>query len=157
MAEESKKFVIRGVRDPCTDVEITFQEAVSRGIVDQERGMYVNTSTGEDLPIPQAMTAGLILVDYCTTSKSQEKTRAVGVITIRTAIDRRKFTVRCLTDAVTADKVDLEEARKRGMVDEGETTYTVTTTGETMDLRSAAQVGWIQVRLGVIDIGVASG
>ena len=63
--------MIRGVRDPCTDAEITFQEAVSRGIVDQERGMYVNTATGEDLPIPQAMTAGLILVDYCTTSKSQ--------------------------------------------------------------------------------------
>ena len=86
-------------------------------------------------------------------SITQEKTRAIGIITIRTAIDKRKFTVRCLTDAVTADKVDLEEARKRGMVDEGETTFTVTTTGETMDLRSAAQVGWIQVGLVDVEIG----
>ena len=36
--------------------------------------------------------------------------------TIMAAIDRRKLTVRCLTDAVKANKVDLEETRKQGMV-----------------------------------------
>ncbi|KAK2171446.1 hypothetical protein NP493_1064g00073 [Ridgeia piscesae] len=144
-AEESKKFVIRAVLDPRTDREISFQDAIARGIVDPERGLYVNTVTGEGVPIPQAMNAGLILVDYCTTSKSQEKKKAVGIITVRTAIDRRKFTVRLVTDAVTTDRVDLAEARKRGIVDEDETTFTVTTTGEQMDLRTAAQIGWIQV------------
>ena len=150
-AEESKKFVIRAVLDPRTDREISFQDAIARGIVDPERGLYVNTVTGEGVPIPQAMNAGLILVDYCTTSKSQEKKKAVGIITVRTAIDRRKFTVRLVTDAVTTDRVDLAEARKRGIVDEDETTFTVTTTGEQMDLRTAVQIGWIQVRTDIVN------
>ena len=146
-AEESKRFVIRAVLDPRTDSEISFKDAIARGIVDPDRGLYVNTVTGEGVPIPQAMNAGLILVDYCTTSKSQEKTKAVGIITIRTAIDKRKFAVRLVTDALTADRVDLEDAKKRGLIDEDETTFTVTTTGEQMDLRAAAEIGWIQVTL----------
>ena len=37
--------------------------------------------------------------------------------TIQTDIDGCKFAVRCLTDAVMVNKVDLEETMKQGMVD----------------------------------------
>ena len=37
--------------------------------------------------------------------------------TIMAAIDGRNLTVRCLTDTVKANKVELEETRKQGMVD----------------------------------------
>ncbi len=51
-----------GVVDPRTEQEISLDEAVARGIIDQSTGTYVNKQTGQRLPIPVAMNAGMIKV-----------------------------------------------------------------------------------------------
>ena len=46
--------------------------------------MYYDLKTGDRYPIPVAMNAGLINVDFITTKKSKEKVFSVGIITVKT-------------------------------------------------------------------------
>ncbi|KIH68932.1 hypothetical protein ANCDUO_00727 [Ancylostoma duodenale] len=48
------------VRDPASGVEYSYKEAVSRRIVDPERGLIHNQQTNEATSFPQALTTGLI-------------------------------------------------------------------------------------------------
>ena len=61
-------------------------EAISRGIIDAESGVYHNLMTGDTYPIPIAMTAGLIVVESTQTKKTKEKTQGVGVVTVKVSI-----------------------------------------------------------------------
>lgn len=38
--QETTKFIISGVRDPTTDKVISLEDAISGGVIDQERGLY---------------------------------------------------------------------------------------------------------------------
>ena len=53
-------FFIEAVVDPRTDEEISFDDAISLGIINQREGTYVNTRTRESMPIQMAMNAGKI-------------------------------------------------------------------------------------------------
>ncbi|EYB85852.1 hypothetical protein Y032_0289g1496 [Ancylostoma ceylanicum] len=48
------------VRDPASGVEYSYKEAISRRIVDPERGLIHNQQTNEATSFPQALTTGLI-------------------------------------------------------------------------------------------------
>ncbi|KHJ97614.1 hypothetical protein OESDEN_02412 [Oesophagostomum dentatum] len=48
------------VRDPASGTEYTYKEAVSRRIVDPDRGLVYNQQTHEATSFPQALTTGLI-------------------------------------------------------------------------------------------------
>jgi len=50
------------VLDPRNSQEISLDQAVSRGIINQTEGTYVNPWTRESIPIPTAMNAGKIKV-----------------------------------------------------------------------------------------------
>jgi hypothetical protein len=154
--EERRRFVIRSVVDPRPAAEghreLTLQAAIDAGILIPSRGVYRNPSTGDERPIAAAMNEGLIHVDYSTTSRSAEKTSSVGLITIRTQIDRREFTVTGAIDSITAQRIDAGEARARGIiVDEttdaggGEGYYIVETSGERIPLPEAIDAGWVFV------------
>jgi len=57
-----------GVLNPRTEAQISFDEAVSLGIINQRDGTYVNTTTRESMPIQMAMNAGKIKAITYTTS-----------------------------------------------------------------------------------------
>jgi len=57
-----------GVLNPRTEEQISFDEAVSLGIINQRDGTYVNTTTRESMPIQMAMNAGKIKAITYTTS-----------------------------------------------------------------------------------------
>lgn len=54
----------RGVIDPRSGEEISFQDAVNARIIDQTHGMYVNPNTGGGMSIPEAMNEGRIKVEW---------------------------------------------------------------------------------------------
>ena len=60
--EVKKKYVIRSVTDPLTSQEVSIQDAIARGVVVMERGIYCNPETGSYLTIPEAMQRNLIKV-----------------------------------------------------------------------------------------------
>ena len=178
--EEQRRFVIRSVVDPRAGldagVEMSLQEAVAAGVLDQRSGAYVDTRTGERRPIPVAMAEGLIKVEYVATTRSAERRSAVGLITLRTLIDRREFTIVGAIDALTAERVDADEARLRGLIIEetpaptikgasaggtgGTFTsschYVIGTTGETLSLDDAVDQGWVFVEYEQTDSAAAS-
>jgi len=56
--------VVAGVLDPRSNEEVSMQQAVMLGIIDSQKGLYVNSTTGEKIPIPVAMNAGWIKVRF---------------------------------------------------------------------------------------------
>lgn len=142
-SELRRKFVIRAVMDPETDGEISFQDAIQKGIIDQASGVYINKKSGETIPIPEAMNRQLIMVEFQTSTKSKEETSAIGLITIKTLVDNRKYTIKEVIDASTGEKVAQEEAFKRGLItDSG---MFKVRADEEMPVFTAIQEGWIVV------------
>jgi len=90
-----------------------------------------------------------IRVEYANTTKSVEKKKGLGLITIRTRVDHREITLTGAIDAITAEKVDAVEARRRGLVEGGgdgtDTAggfYVNGLTGERIPLSDAVDMGW---------------
>ena len=82
--EERKTFVIRSVVNPEDQSDISLQQAIMAGIINPNEGIYVNKVTGESIPIPVAMGAGLIKVEFTTVRRTQEKKSSIGIITVKT-------------------------------------------------------------------------
>jgi len=144
--EEKHCFVIRAVRDPLTDVDISLDEAIERGIINQEAGQYVNPATGESKPIAMAMNEGLIQVARVTSTKSVPKTEAIGLITVRESVQlkhSRGYTLSRVLDSSTGERVDMDEASRRGLLDLFEGLYTLLTTGERMSIDAAVDAGYL--------------
>lgn len=139
------RFVIRGVVHPLSGIEISFAEAINFGIVDQNTGMYMNPKTEEGMSIPEAMSQGYIKVEQETTTKSKEETKAIGLITIKTKVDNRQYTISGVVDSVTGRQLTPDEAREKGILDEAHGHYIITSTGERIPLDNAVQGGWILV------------
>ncbi|ESN99429.1 hypothetical protein HELRODRAFT_162977 [Helobdella robusta] len=114
--EERKKFIIKGVVDPRTNDHVAFKYAVSEGIINHRKGLYVNPSTNESLPIQRAMLEGKILVEYISVCRSLPETTAVPLITIKRRVDHKYIIVGAL-DPVTAEKLNLQEAIRRNIID----------------------------------------
>src|SRR6218665_281053 len=141
--EERKCFVIRSVVDKRDDSEISLREALSAGVIDPGRGVYVNLSSGKSMAIPLAMSEGLIKVEYVSTKRSAERTEAVGLITIRTQIDHHEYLITGAFDALTGERVGADEARRRGLINEPGDWYLIGTTGERLPLIKAIDQGWV--------------
>lgn len=143
--EEKRTFVISGVIDPRSKEEIGFAEAIQIGIINQAEGLYVNPDTGEKMPIPEAMNNQLIKVEFQTAKKSKEETSAIGLITIKTLVDEREYTILSAIDADSGEKVDIENAKKRGILDAALENFTNLDKLDTMPIRDAIEEGWVEV------------
>ena len=142
--EVKQRIVIRSVRDPRDDKNISMDEAIKLNILDMGRGLYMNPDTGASKPIAAAMSEGLIKVEKVTETVSEQKSEALGLITIRDKVeDRRQYKVLAVTDALTAEKLDLDEATKRGLLSNG--TFVISTTGQRIPMDEAIDSGWVQV------------
>ncbi|CAH1780721.1 unnamed protein product [Owenia fusiformis] len=116
--EERKTFYIRAVIDPRTDAEMSIQQAVDEGVMDQKAGLYVNPKTGHSIPIPTAMSRGLILVDYTSTRKSAETKESFGLITIKTTKENKPYVITGVVDSSADDAViSFEKATEKGIID----------------------------------------
>lgn len=143
--EERQTFVITGVIDPRTDKEISLDQAVSLGIINQEEGRYVNPTTGESMPIPVAMNGGKIKVEMTTTKKSEEKRQDIGLITIRIAKESRPYTIKGVVDAKTERQMSVDEATRSGILDQKKGVYRNLNTKEELGLGDALDSGLLVV------------
>lgn len=143
--EERQTFIITGVIDPRNDKEISLDQAVSEGIINQTEGRFVNPDTGESIPIPVAMNAGKIKVEMTRTKKSAEKRRDVGLITIRTVIESRPYTIKGVVDAKTERQMTIDEATKAGILDQKKGVYINQNTREELSLGDALDSGLLVV------------
>ena len=61
---ESRPYVIQTVIDAKTERRLSVEEAVRAKILDQQRGVYVNSSTEQEMTLADALDSGLIEVEY---------------------------------------------------------------------------------------------
>lgn len=131
--------------DPRTDKEISLDQAVTLGIINQMEGRYVNPTTGDSMPIPVAMNAGKIKVEMTTTKKSEEKRRDIGLITIRIAKESRPYTIKGVVDAKTERQMSVDEATRSGILDQKKGVYRNLNTKEELGLGDALDSGLLVV------------
>lgn len=84
-------------------------QAVRDGIVDRERGLYIDLTTHHTSPIAEAMSDGRIRVERVSTTKSAAKTQSIGIITVRTQTDTREYSISAAVDTGTGETVDADE------------------------------------------------
>ena len=121
------------------------QEAIDIGIINSSEGKYVNLATGDSYPIPVAMNAGQIKVEFTSTKKSEEKRRDVGLITIKTQRESRPYTVTAVVDAKSEEKMSVDKAIASGILDQKEGKYKNTIDNTEMSLADAIDSGLLVV------------
>ena len=70
LAEETKTYAVNSVVDQALQRTVSFSEAIRLGILDSERGEYVNNLTFERLSITDAIMKGLIKARVITDDES---------------------------------------------------------------------------------------
>ena len=144
--EEKKTFIIRSVINPYDENEVSLKEAIVEGFIRPTEGAYVNPRTGDTIPIPEAMSRGLIKVSFTTTKRGQEKRSSMGIITVKTIREPlRPYIVISVTDARTGEKITQQEAAKREILYEHRGIYANTKTGERMLVSEAIEKHLVEV------------
>jgi hypothetical protein len=119
--------------------------AISKGIINQNEGTYVNSDTGTTLPIPVAMNAGWIVVEYTTTKKTEERRRDIGLITIKTHSESRPYTVKAIKDIKTDQMFSVEQAIADGLIDFKNNIYRNRLENSTITIADALDSGLLDV------------
>ena len=136
-SEERRKFIIRAVIDPVSKKEISFKDAINRGIVNQNSGMYIDSQTGSSIPIPEAMNRNLILVDFTTSTKTKEEKKSIGLITIKTRPESKPYKITNVMDTQHNKQITAAHASAAGILDEGSGTFLDTKSNKIITISDA--------------------
>jgi len=135
MADEvvvQQTYSIGAVYDPVTSEWISPREAVSRGLLDMARGVFIHPTTQEVMTLAEALERGLIRADGdSATAPKVEHGRMV-------------FTIRRVKDLSTGEMVGPDEAESRGILDTARGLYIDRRNGTTMLLYEAYEAGLIE-------------
>lgn len=142
MEEVSHTFIIKSVLHPKTLEDISLQEAVLAGIIDQAAGLYIDITTGETSSLQKAMADGDIIVEFKSQKKIREEKSSYGIITIKTLVETRPYTIHGVIDPATDEEISVKRAYKKGILNQENTTYK-TESGE-MSISDAIQSGLIK-------------
>lgn len=141
---DTRTYGIQGVIDPRTGEWISVEEAIAAGILDLERGMFINPVTGEEMTILDAIKNGFIIADpeLLAALENQEP----GLYTFVDWNDLAYY-ITSVVDPVTGDDISLKRAIIDGVVDPKKGTYFNSLTGETMSIMEAIKRGLIKGRV----------
>ncbi|XP_067948243.1 dystonin-like isoform X2 [Watersipora subatra] len=146
--EVETTFVITGiVSNPGEEPEkiISLQDAIDCGIIDPNRGLYINKATRNFFPIPQAMNEGLIKMGPKEEKKSEEKVKSAGIITVRTTRETKPYTVQQALDTSTGEMISAEQACRQGILDPDYGTYKDLKKGTIMMIGDAVQRNLVEI------------
>ena len=125
---ETKTYTLKSALHPRTHQEIPIRLAIDEGIIDHAKGFYVNSLTGENLPISVAIEKGLIFTELI----DQHPKQFVKILVIEQVID-----------PVTNRRLGVTEAIKTGLLNSNVTVYYHSVTQKQMSLLEAYEQGFI--------------
>ncbi|CAF1677978.1 unnamed protein product, partial [Adineta ricciae] len=126
--KETKTYTLKSAIHPRTRQEIPIRLAIDEGIIDHAKGFYVNSITGENLPISVAIEKGLIFTELI----DQHPRRFVKNLIIEQVID-----------PVTNRRLGVTEAIKTGLLNSNITIYYHSVTQKQMSILEAYEQGLI--------------
>lgn len=143
--EERSTFVITSVTDPRDDDrELSLQEAIMLGIIDQTNNTYINPDTGEVCSITSAMNDGKIMFEFTSRKKIREEKKSYGIISIKTTKENRPYTISHVVDPSTDKEMTMSQAVSKGILNKADSTYK-TETGELISIDDAISSGLVKV------------
>jgi hypothetical protein len=126
--KETKTYTLKSAIHPKTRQEIPIRLAIDEGIIDHAKGFYVNSLTGENLPISVAIEKGLIFTELIDTHSR----RFVKTLIIEQVID-----------PVTNRRLGVTEAIKTGILNSNITIYYHSVTQKQLTILEAYEQGLI--------------
>ncbi|CAG5121181.1 unnamed protein product [Candidula unifasciata] len=137
LEEEQHTFIIKGVLDPRDNsTQLTLEQAVSLGIVDETHKLYVNPKTGKAMSMSDAMNEGRVLVEFVSRKKIREEKNSYGLITITITKETKPFTIIGVIDPVTDERLTVSQATAKNILNINNSTFR-TESGELITIADA--------------------
>lgn len=141
----TKTFSVQCVIDPVTGEQISIADAIQRGIVAENKGLYT-LPTGETIPLTEAVNHGFIIADVrqSTLTASEPAGHANEIITFREVA----YTLKSIIDPRTNRELSIAEAVSLGILDCAASEYHHPVSGEVLSLGEAVTRGLVCVERG---------
>ncbi|XP_041357695.1 uncharacterized protein LOC121374644 isoform X2 [Gigantopelta aegis] len=139
VTRETHPYTIKYVLDPSTEEKLAVSKAIDKGILDTNNGTY-KTETGEIMAIADAISSGLIVVEYHTDEDGDGGNGKPEVVT-------KTYSVHGVVDQVKKDKVSFHEAVSQGLLDSKTGDYINNKTGVRVPVQEAIMKGFIKARI----------
>ena len=140
LVKETKAYVLEFAMD--NGLKITIQEAKRRGILNVEKGVYIDSLTNKSIPIDEAVQTGLIGARLTVSAKnfiSDKEVQNKGPNEIELKRNHESFTltIKSVIDARSGVVYSISEAIKIGILDETNLSYKNSLNGQLMSLNEA--------------------
>ena len=140
----TKTFTILGVIDPVSKDEIPVSEGISRGIIDQSKGHYMNPSTGEKMLLVEAIGQGLIIAEIASSTSPSDASTGNVIMTSK----RTTYTLTGIVDPANGQEISVAEALQKGILNQEKGEYHNLSTGEIVSLGDAIDQGLVLIEHG---------
>jgi len=142
----TKTSLLQSVVDPATGEEISVAEAIQRGILDQNKGLYTHPVTGEVMPITEAVNRDLVVAEVrqSTVAAREPADQASEILVSREVA----YTVKSVIDPRTNRELSIAEATSLGILDCASSEFHHPVTREVMSLDEAIALGLVRVKRG---------
>jgi dystonin len=139
IVEETKTFQITSVQDPSTGEMINYHEALEKGIIREDRGVYCNEELHQEMPITEALNAGFIVGQLVSASEKEELFKSAYVAT-RTNDD---IQLQSVINPITGLAISVAQAVRLGLLNQDKTTYYNPATDSTISIEDAIKFGLV--------------
>jgi len=151
LIRETKSYHLLGVYDPLKNDEITIKEAIARGILDRQKGLYIHPVTKESFSISDAINKGVIRARILTpkdttTATSTSMTEQLpfqSLVSTNRFEENKSYTISGAIDPRTGLRISLSQAVKDGIIDAKNGTYINIKTGETISINRAIELNLV--------------
>lgn len=152
LIRETKSYHLLGVFDPAKNDEITVKEAIAKGILDRQKGLYIHPVTRESFSISDAINKGVIRARILPSNSSElsltENTPQQCLLSSNRFEENRTYTICGAIDMRTGQKLSLSQAIKEGVIDSKSGTYVNLKTGETLSINKAIDAQLVLTEIG---------
>ena len=146
ITEESASFTITGVKDTASGEIITYEEAQDKGIINEKKGIYVNTMTGEPVTITQALNQGLIVGQMVSKTEEHEVFRSDMA-----SHKILEMEIKSVLNPITGLAISVPHAKKLGLINEEKKEYYNPATDEVIPIEDALKEGYLNPSAGHLE------
>ena len=142
VSEETTTFQITGVRDPINDEVVPYEDALNRGMIDERRGVFVDTSTGETIAISEALSNGLIIGEVVHKTREHNIFHSVIEVGQKDVTEHQPMSV---LNPLTGLEIGVTQAVKLGLLSDDRKTYYHAIDDLNIPIEEAIKRGFVNV------------
>ena len=123
--EEYFRYILNAATDPRDNTQISIETAQERGILDADLSYYTNPLTKQVVSIAEAIQKDLLIGKLVIHRKEEKLAKSFGILVIKSFEETSKYSIQFVIDPITGEKIDEAEAKRRKIIDEYDTMYTL--------------------------------